>query len=254
MGYAADEGLPEVVTDTSPQALSTVEAQSRHHQVDERDKYTVFYDDAPKFFNTSPGHLEPPQATDRSPDGSVPWEPLAAGDGSLGSREINSQKAVAEPRICGFRRKPFFLVLAVALIVVAAAVGGGVGGGIAAARARGETTSDMPGSPDSSPSFLNNETGPIGFAFQGFSGVNYTGKATKLFREEGFFDLGIDCLSYVWLPNTTDCCVTFCADQHNAAGYICQARKREQASGPFPRIYIWCDQNVAVTKANNTCS
>lgn len=101
--------------------------------------------------------------------------------------------------------------------------------------------------------FLNNQTGPVGFGFQGFSGVNYTGKATQIFRDEGFFDLGIDCLSYVWLPNTTSCCLTFCANQHDPVGYRCQIRKQEKASASFPRIYIWCDPNLA-GKANSTCS
>jgi hypothetical protein len=102
--------------------------------------------------------------------------------------------------------------------------------------------------------FLNNQTGPVGFGFQGFSGVNFTGNATKIYRDEGFFDLGMECWSYVWLPNTTNCCVTFCEDQHNATGYRCQARKREQSSGGFPRVYIWCDPHGLELNLNGTCS
>ncbi|KAB5518877.1 hypothetical protein GE09DRAFT_506088 [Coniochaeta sp. 2T2.1] len=288
MGYnqASDEGLPEVVTDPSPQALTSLEEQQRSHQQDQHDKYHVVYDDAPKL----PGEVNydqvHPEFLARSPVGSVPWETLAAGEGSAGGQENNSEKAVDEPSICGVRRKVFFLLLIAALVVVGAAIGGGVGGGVAAARSREgsgsaassststsstastppstetssttttssstSTTSTTP-SPSPEPTFLNNQTGPLGFGFQGFSGINYTGNVTDIYRDEGFFDFGWDVSSYVWLPNGTSCCVTFCEDHHNATGYRCQARKREESSGGFPRIYIWCDPHLQGI-ANGTCS
>lgn len=153
MGYhhAADEGLPEVVTDPSPQALTSAEEQY-HHQQGKHDKYPVVYDDAPKLPGEETYGQEPPHSVVMSPDGSVPWEPLAAGEGTLSNHENISEKAEGEPRICGFRRKIFFLLLVAALVVVAAAIGGGVGGGLAAARSREGAASSSSPSPSSSTS------------------------------------------------------------------------------------------------------
>jgi hypothetical protein len=116
----------------------------------------------------------------------------------------------------------------------------------------GSTTTSS-SEPSPTPTFLNNQTGPVGFGFQGFSGKNFSGNVTPIYRDEGFVDFGFDVWSYVWLPNTTSCCITFCEDQHNATGWRCQIRKQKEASDPFPRIYIWCDPGL-VGKANNTCS
>lgn len=134
--YASDEGLPEVIPDTSPQALTNLEAQYKQHGEEERDKYPVVYDDAPKLPNNEAQAQEPPEALAASPNGSVPWEPFAAGEGTTDAPGTTSEKEETEPRICGLRRKVFFLLLLVALLVVAAAIGGGVGGGVAAARSR----------------------------------------------------------------------------------------------------------------------
>jgi len=114
------------------------------------------------------------------------------------------------------------------------------------------TTSGVSSSPSPSVTFLNNQTGVLGFAFQGFSSYNYTGSHTTIYREQGFFNLGLDCLSYVWLPNGTDCCLTFCLNTTTASGWRCQPRYQTQASGPFPRIYIWCGNDNP--SANETCS
>lgn len=108
--------------------------------------------------------------------------------------------------------------------------------------------------PSPAATFLKDQTGAVGFAFQGFSGDNFTGNATKIYQDEGFFEFGMEISSYVWLSDETKCCVTFCESLHNATGYRCNARKREKASDPFPRIYIWCNQDFATTKANSSCS
>ncbi|KAK0710307.1 hypothetical protein B0T26DRAFT_654182, partial [Lasiosphaeria miniovina] len=99
--------------------------------------------------------------------------------------------------------------------------------------------------------FLNNQTISAGLAFQGFSETDYEGKFTPIIRDEGFHDLGMNCTSYVWLPDSTTCCVTFCANKTTAVGWWCKPRYRSHASGAFPRIYIWCGNGDP--EANQTC-
>lgn len=160
MGLPPDEHLPEVVPDTSPQAISYVEEQYKQRQYDDRDKYPVLYDDAPKIpsgMAYAQGQQYPAMA-ETSPGGSLPWEPLSAieetqaghaggaaggggggpgGFGGVGAVDGGEhERPVDERRICGLRRKIFFIVLIVALVVIAVAIGGGVGGGVSAARSR----------------------------------------------------------------------------------------------------------------------
>lgn len=137
MGYPPDENLPEVVPDQSPQVLSAVEARYFAPELNARDpKYHVTYDDAPKYtapLEAYPSVGEYPQAY-TSPVSSVPWEPVSGDGGSSGLRTDESKNK--RERICGLKKRSFWILLIVALIVVAAGVGGGVGGGIAAARSR----------------------------------------------------------------------------------------------------------------------
>ena len=143
MGLPPDENLPEVVPDSSPQAISDVEAQYKQREFDDNDKFPVQYDDTPKI--PSPGGYDQttaahPAAQDvsavsavRSP-GSVPWEPVSAVEETPGGQgsAADNEKAPDERRICGIRRKIFFIALLVAFIILAVAIGGGVGGGLAA--------------------------------------------------------------------------------------------------------------------------
>ncbi|KAK0640630.1 hypothetical protein B0T16DRAFT_379020, partial [Cercophora newfieldiana] len=99
--------------------------------------------------------------------------------------------------------------------------------------------------------FLNNGTAPPGLAFQAFSQPAYLGTATAVIQEEGFFDIG-QRRSYVWLPDDTGCCVTFCKDKTTATGWWCKARYRTNATGVFSRVYIWCGGIDGVK--NGTCS
>ncbi|KAK1749708.1 hypothetical protein QBC47DRAFT_395510 [Echria macrotheca] len=102
-------------------------------------------------------------------------------------------------------------------------------------------------------STLNNSTAPHpGLAFQAFSSTSYLGTASPIIQEEGFYDLNILARSYVWLPDGTDCCLTFCTDKTTAAGWWCETRYRPDSSGPFARVYIWCGGNDGVK--NVTCS
>jgi hypothetical protein len=149
--YAPDEGLPEVVADPSPQALTNTEEQYQYHRQDRHDKYPVVYDDAPKIIDEVTYGQDPPHSVARSPDSSIPWERVAVGEDTLSGPENNSEKAGDEPRVCGIRRKPFFLLLIGVLLVVAAAIGGGVGGGVAAARSREGSGSAVSSSASSYP-------------------------------------------------------------------------------------------------------
>lgn len=143
MGLPPDEHLPEVVPDTSPQVVSNTDYQQ--HGYNEQDKYIVQYDDTPKIPSETPyvqtPHGEHPVST-MSPDSHLPWEPMSAveetpagvggGGGEGGYDGINNEKPEDESRICGFKRKTFFLALIAALVIIAVAIGGGVGGGLAA--------------------------------------------------------------------------------------------------------------------------
>jgi len=143
MGHPADENLPEVVPDQSPQVLSSQEAHFRHGQFDvQSPKYPVYVEDSPKFsaVDPQPGMISShPSEAAVSPEDLVPWESrsagigigLFAGDQGAAPDEKNRQRT-----ICGLRRRLFWLFFAAVLIIVVASVGGGVGGGIAAAKAR----------------------------------------------------------------------------------------------------------------------
>ncbi|OAQ59477.1 hypothetical protein VFPPC_14779 [Pochonia chlamydosporia 170] len=157
-------------------------------------------------------------------------------------------------KILGFSRK-VFIPLAVALvIIIAAAIGGGVGGAVASRKsdngASSSTTSSssstVPSSTSSTPTsstssttsasatatihFLNNQTWPKGdtFAFQGFSRDNFTGVASDIVTGDGGKEFGVD----------------FKFDLHSYEGKVgwhCREVKKDQASGPVPRIKVWCD-------------
>ena len=137
MGYPPDENLPEVVPDQSPQVLSAVEARYFAPELDVRDpKYPVTYDNAPKYtapLETYPSVGGHPQDY-TSPVSSIPWEPASTGGdrSAFGTYESKNK----EQRICGLKKRVFWILLVIAMIVVAAGVGGGVGGGIATARSK----------------------------------------------------------------------------------------------------------------------
>lgn len=94
--------------------------------------------------------------------------------------------------------------------------------------------------------------GTDGFQFQAFLDPKYLGNASAIITEEGFTDLGMQAHSYVWLPNNTGCCVTFCQNLTYAGGWWCQQRYQQNASGWFERIYIGCGDDAS--QANSRCS
>ncbi|PVH81883.1 hypothetical protein DL98DRAFT_530641 [Cadophora sp. DSE1049] len=271
-----DENLPEVVIDTSPQALSNLEAEYKRNHLEEHEpKYPAIDDTTSKM--VVPTELEIqgqyPQTT-ISPDGSIPWESTTAAKKAPGAEEPPAK----EGKICGLTRKVFFIVLVVLFVIIAAGVGGGVGGAAASSRSNNPapaTTSSEPSSSTPAASitsqsststssrtasasatatFLNNQTAPANsLAFQGFSETDYQGNATAIIRDEGGTNFTFNIDSYVWLPNTTACCLSFCmnATKEGLIGWRCDARYQKQSSGSFGRIFVWC--GLEHTNENAKC-
>lgn len=89
---------------------------------------------------------------------------------------------------------------------------------------------------------LNIQTDPKVFekvAFQAWEKHNMTGKRTKIYTTEGFYDLNMTCSSYVWLNKDDSWCVTFCMGPTDAVGYWCDTRSQSAASSNFNRVFIW---------------
>jgi len=283
-----DENLPEVVPavpnqphstlepvvhhvfDSTPQALSEQELAEKGLESHERDKYPAIYDNAPMLpHEVSPtGQAwvagDPPSALTQTTRSS-PWEQLPAG-GDAETSDPRDQPPAEDPkRICGMSRRNFVIAaIAAILVIIAAAVGGGVGASRSSGSSPSPVTTPMPTpipiplptpTPTSTPDaqkFLNNGTAPRGLAFQGFTGLNYTGNATNVIQDEGFHDLNIEARSYVWLQDDTNCCLTFCKGLKNDTGWWCNTRFRTNATAEFDRIYIWCGGNDGIK--NTTCS
>ncbi|KAJ4288774.1 hypothetical protein N0V88_007310 [Collariella sp. IMI 366227] len=252
--------LPEVVVDQSPEV-----APPMFHV--ETEKYPAYYDTTPKM----------PHEPGVSPQShAAPWESRAPGGDD--QQTFVGSEPVQEKRILGMRKKIFIIVAAIlAVVVIAAAVGGGVGGSMASKKGSDNeaqpaetapTTSTIPTTtlsttsqtttstaPTPTITFLNNQTDPSIFqrvAFQGFSGPDYSGKATPIYFEEGHVDFSFNVTSYIWLPNGPDCCVSFCQSKVKADGYLCDARRQKETKEPFPRLAIWCGKDR--TKWRETCS
>lgn len=284
MGCPPDERLPEVVPATNPEFISPTEAWMHGDQLEERDpKYFVAYDDAPMqvkpddapkiLTDDGMGTGNTPVMSALSPTDTIPWEHgspmdnLHAGDAAFSPVE---EKEPDEKRICGLRKKIFFLGLGVLIIIVAASVGGGVGGGLAAASARernaagpnptptnagagsdpgtgtGSSTSSAP-----SPTItdLQNTTAKIQYKFQAWEDKLYQGRSTGIMITSGYYDLNISAISYMWVPEKLqpmpDCCITFCTNRTEHGGYWCdEKRQPETTKGPFSRIWMGCGDDV----------
>lgn len=115
-----------------------------------------------------------------------------------------------------------------------------------------ETASEQP-SP--TPEFLNNQTIYTDtFAFQGFSDTDYNGNATEIFTEEDGLNFDFGIASYVWAPQNTGCCLTYCmnATDSGMVGWGCTPRKQPKSSDRFRRIFIWCGEKHS--EQNAICS
>lgn len=109
--------------------------------------------------------------------------------------------------------------------------------------------------PSATPQFLNNGTVlPETLAFQGFSDTDYLGNATEILTEERGFNFDFGIASYVWAPQGTGCCLTYCmnATDTGMVGWGCQARKQPASSDEFRRIFIWCGKEQS--QENAVCS
>ena len=91
------------------------------------------------------------------------------------------------------------------------------------------------------------------YAFQGYSAANFTGNATSILFDEGYYDFGFKVKSYIWLPNATNCCITFCQNKTATVGWHCDTRRRNLTDTPFPRLSVWCGRGTN-TKAQTQCS
>lgn len=154
-GLPPDENLPEVVPDSVPlpQALSGRDAYLAQDRLGEKDpKYVA--DTSPR-----PDERDLKFPAEAGADGGAPalvkgedgvWRPATAAteavspvspEGTPGA--VEEGRAVEQPvgggkgeeRVCGLRKRIFWIVLVVAVVVVLAAIGGGVGGGISARNA-----------------------------------------------------------------------------------------------------------------------
>lgn len=131
----ADENLPEVVPDQSPQALPKEAALQYETQLGEKDpKYPVLLDDAPKLpseYAPTPAVAAATIPSSVSPN-TIPWEtrsPETAEQG-LAGRSPPDPPVADEKKILGLKKKAFFIVVVVVLVILAAALGGGLGGGL----------------------------------------------------------------------------------------------------------------------------
>ena len=104
--------------------------------------------------------------------------------------------------------------------------------------------------------FLNNETVPDGnkFSFQVFSQNEYGGQASDISNETGGTDYDFLVRSYVWLPESSGCCVSFCLNEtvDGRVGWWCDERYQEKTSETYSRSYIWC--GLERIKSNAKCS
>jgi hypothetical protein len=283
--FETDGGAPPQVVSHSDNAQNTWHGS-------ERDKYPVVYDAAPKYVDDVPPKVPPKVGAYEGATSPQLWSPesLPSASPATAAATLSTseppQASKPERTICGLKRRTFFIVAGiVSIILLGAIVGGAVGGTVskkssetataeaqsasghtttpsAAATAPSATTSTSASTSSTASTSqpkptqlatLNNETAPHpGLAFQGFSLTSYLGDATPIIQEEGFYDLNITAMSYVWLPDDTNCCLTFCANKTTATGWWCNPRYRPEASGGIPRVYIWCGRNDGAK--NVTCS
>ena len=275
-----------------PQVVSHSENAQHTLHGSERDKYHVVYDAAPKYVDDVPPKVPPKIEAYEDASSPQLWAPesLHSATPATAAATLSTSEPPQTPKpertICGLKRRTFFIVAGIiSIILLGAIVGGAVGGTVskksseaataeaqsasrhtttssaAATATSAATSTSAPTSSTASNSqpkptqlaTLNNGTAPHrGLAFQGFSLTSYLGDATPIIQEEGFYDLNITAMSYVWLPDDTNCCLTFCANKTTATGWWCNPRYRPEASGGIPRVYIWCGTNDGVKNA--TCS
>ncbi|KAL8372227.1 hypothetical protein RB595_001833 [Gaeumannomyces hyphopodioides] len=298
MGIPPDEHLPEVVPgndpqtmpDSSPQALTAQEAYAHQQYFDNSAKFSDANLDSAKF-TVTPNELgsgfyhETRQSRDQQ--SSLPWDSpapastvtgLRAGSVPVGSSQFDSEgeKGTDErgKRICGLKKRIFYIVIAACIILVSIAVGVGVGVGLASqqAKASGQPSTPDGGSGSNSPAETSSSSPPLPqptnkvpptklnetrlngpFKFQGWSGINFTGESTEVVKGVGITQFAFDIRSYIWDPDGYTCCVTFCNETVSSRSYRCQVFSQPQSSGPFNRVVTLCG-DIDVTKQSLSCS
>jgi hypothetical protein len=167
MGLPPDENLPEVVPDSSPQALTRAEAYRRHAKDEGDAKFAVVYESdaiTPKYYyDPNQNQVVAAVATGGTPTSPspayVPSPPVGYSDPALLGEE-DPESGRERQRIWGLRRKVFLIVVVLVVVVLGAAIGGGVGGAAASRKknqdaaaeaahagdTEGDSTSDAPSS------------------------------------------------------------------------------------------------------------
>lgn len=118
MASPPDENLPEAVPQPSLEPVhfrfQNLSATAKSHRItDESEKCAITYEDAPELLYDRKWPADVDSTSALSTSGSVPCENLQTG----------------KPRICGLRRRVFFIILGVVLaVIIAASVGGWLGG------------------------------------------------------------------------------------------------------------------------------
>ncbi|EJT74781.1 hypothetical protein GGTG_08619 [Gaeumannomyces tritici R3-111a-1] len=302
MGIPHDENLPEVapgndpqtMPDSSPQALTAQEAHAHQQFFEGGAKFPDASLDSAKFTTAPPDGFESGfyHENSRSQDqqSSPPWNSpapssavtgLRAGSVPIGSSQFGSEeeKGASErgERICGLKKRIFYMALAACIIIVSIVVGVGVGVGVSLgsqqAKASGQPSAPDGGSSDSSPAGTSSPPPPLAqptnkvpptklnetrlngpFKFQGWSGKNFTGESTEVVRGVGITQFAFDIRSYVWDPDGFTCCVSFCNETVSEHGYYrCQVLSQPQPVGPFNRIVTLCG-GLEVTNQAASCS
>ncbi|PNY26148.1 Uncharacterized protein TCAP_03906 [Tolypocladium capitatum] len=263
-----DADAPELAPDLSPTAITNFEAEYKRQYLelraaehpptpsDDIAKEVLHFDDSAKI--VVPSELDsngqyPQTVTSTNP--SVPWDATTVGDHTDQHSAAEGQPSPPPPppppqnKILGMKRNVFFILLAVLLIIIAAAVGAGVGSAVASKKSKSDSAAPATSTTTSSapePTFLNNRTGPAtnSFAFQGFSQNEYLGHATAIVHDEGGTDFNFRIHSYVWMPNLTSCCLSFCnnATAAGETGWWCNERFQKNSTSTFTRIFVWCGE------------
>lgn len=299
MGLPPDEHLPEVapgndpqtMPDASPQALTAQEAYAHQHYLEGGAKYSGHGFDSPKF-TAVPDGLESSLYTGsqqpQDQQSSLPWDSpgpastvtgLRAGSVPVGSSQFGSEDEKAmegrKERICGLKKRVFYMVIGACIILVSIVVGVGVGVSLASQQTRSSGQSSAPdaGSGDSVPLATSSPPPPLPqptgkapptklnetrlngpFKFQGWSGLNFTGETTEVIRGIGITQFAYDIRSYVWDPDGYTCCVSFCNDTVSSTGsYRCGVYSQPRSSGSFNRIVTLCGP-IEITKQAASCS
>lgn len=79
------------------------------------------------------------------------------------------------------------------------------------------------------------------------------GNYTDVIVKRGPTNLNFTANSYIWKPNITNCCLSFCNTPHDVdPDWQCDERYRKKSSSSFKRIFVWC--GLERLNENSKCS